>query len=77
MDGPADVGVNAAQAGDADNSKANTTPMDEEDPMKIMRVQDRDSAFMEASTTGPMVTVCIRVRNVPHRQLNTSPIPPL
>ena len=77
MDGPADVGVDTSHAGDADNSNDTTTTVDRGEAVELLRVQGWASASTEASTDGHMVTVCIRVYNVPHRKLDTSPIPPL
>jgi len=77
IDGSADVGVDTAHGGDVDNSKTAITPTDRGDPVELIRVQDRASVSMEASTDGPMVTMCTQVRNVSHRKLDTSIMPPL
>ena len=44
--------------------------------MELMRAQDQYSVSTEASTDGPMVNVCTQVMNVPHKHLDTSPMPP-
>ena len=77
MDGTVDVGPNAAQDRNVDNTKSDTTPTDEGEALELMRVHEQTSVSTEASTAGPTVTVCTQVRNVPHMQLNTSPMPPL
>ena len=61
MDETADVGTDTSQAGDMEDSKAVTTPMDGGGSVVLMRVQDRVSASIDTSTAGPMVTVCTQV----------------
>ena len=58
MDGKVDVGADVAHAWDMEDSKDFTTPTDGVEAVELMRVQDQASASTEASTDGPMVTVC-------------------
>ena len=57
MDRIADVGVDTAQAGDVEYSKATTSPTDGGETVDLISVHDRTSASMEAHTAGTMVTI--------------------
>ena len=77
LDGTMDVGTDTARAGSADESKAATAPTDGEEVVDLMRAQDQASVSTEENTDEPMAAMCIRAQNVPHRQLDTSPMLPL
>ena len=77
IDGTADVGTETAYAGDVEDSKTTITPTDGGEALELMMVQDRNSVSTDTSTVASIVTVCIHVRNVSHRQLDTSPMQPL